>query len=402
MGKISVTEKTNWLSVLLLWAIGLAAAMQFAKLSVTLDDLAIHYVVSESLAALVLSSIGFMGILLGAAAGTVVGSVGPRRALLVAMSIGVFVSSIQAFLPPFLLFLASRLIEGVSHLLIVVAAPTAIIAVSAPRHTSLTMGLWATFFGVAYALAGYFGPSIQAQFGFSAVYGSHAGLMILLLAVFVSTYSASNPTEGLKLPRNGRQAWRTQFEVYRATNTSIPALAFLWHTLMFVALLTFLPGLGNDEGVQRLLATILPVITIVGSFAGGAIAQRLNQPILQLQVGFVVFAALSFLLALSLQTQIFMVAACAVMFVSGIIQASTFAAIPQLCHDGVEQARANGGVTQLGNLGATCGTPLFAAGLVYAGSLAVPLFAGTISLLAVIMLGFVRRIVARERLRSVG
>jgi len=55
-----------------------------------------------------------------------------------------------------------------SHLLIVVAAPTAIITISADRHKSITMGIWATFFGVAYAVTGFGGVPILENYGLSS------------------------------------------------------------------------------------------------------------------------------------------------------------------------------------------------------------------------------------------
>lgn len=53
-------------------------------------------------------------------------------------------------------------------------------------------------------------------------------------------------------------------------------------------------------------------------------------------------------------------AALLLMLVSGLAGGCAFALIPQLNQDAAQQARANGAVAQMGNLGATLGPPLFA------------------------------------------
>lgn len=390
---LDVTDdtKTRWGSILLLWGIGLAAAMQFAKFSISLPNLVEHYSVKESVAALMLSSVGIMGIILGAAAGAVVGTVGTRRSLVAALVVGIIASLVQTALPPYELMLISRLFEGISHLLIVVAAPTAIISCSSEKHKAFTMGLWATFFGVAYAITGLAGVPIQDTYGTSFLYGSHAAVLMLLIVLYLLFGERAQQSNDLNLLREVRSAWSTQFQVYGSLAKSLPALVFFWHTLMFVALLTFLPGLASGNGVQKFLATALPIITIFGSFAGGAIAQKIKRPLLLMTAALATFAILSVATGLSLNSPMFVYVTCATMFVSGVVQASTFSAIPQLCQSENDQAQANGAVTQLGNLGATCGTPIFALGISVLGANAVPLLATVFATLAVIMLVYIGR-----------
>jgi len=382
----SVAKRTEWGMVIILWAIGVAAAMQFAKISVSLDALSAYYSIGRPSAAATLTSIGIMGIVLGAAAGTVVGAIGTRSALVIALCIGIAASGLQAFLPSYSVLLVSRLVEGISHLLIVVAAPTAIISFSAVQHRSLTMGLWATFFGVAYTVSGLFANMLLTYGGLSALYAAHAVFLAALLALFMLLKRTPVALSKMTLGPQMRTAWRSQFAVYRSLKTSIPALGFFGHTLMFVALLTFLPNFGNTPDAQRLLATVLPIISIVGSFMGGIIAQKFGKALLQLIVSFAVFVGLSVFLWFSIGSPAFTAIACLTMFASGTIQASTFAAIPELCADEAAQAQANGAITQLGNLGATCGTPIFALGIAVMGTGAVPLLAAAIAVLATVML----------------
>ena len=67
-----------------------------------------------------------LGILLGAVAGLYVAAFGYRRTLVWALWAGAAMSAVQALYLPFGLFLASRVVEGLSHLGIVVAGPVLI------------------------------------------------------------------------------------------------------------------------------------------------------------------------------------------------------------------------------------------------------------------------------------
>ncbi len=232
-----------------------------------------------------------------------------------------------------------------------------------------------------------------------ALYGAHAaflaGLILLYLVFGTGTRNDNHSQDQTGILKEARKAWSSQFKVYASPTKALPGLVFFWHTLMFVALLTFLPGFAADSATQRFLATVLPIATILGSFTGGAIAQRLNNPRQLMAGALLAFAALAVMLAISLNGGLFPSAACLTMFVSGIIQASAFSAIPQLCKSESDQAQANGAVTQLGNLGATCGTPLFALAMSLAGIGAVPLLAAGLSGCALVMLALIGHRVTR-------
>lgn len=390
MNEKSVTMQTRWGAVILLWAIGLAAAMQFAKFSISLSHLSTHYSVDQSVAAFMLSSVGIMGIILGAAVGTLVGVIGSYNSLVTALAIGIIVSLLQASLPVLQLVFASRLFEGISHLLIVVAAPTAMITACAPKHKAFAMGLWATFFGVAFTITGLIGLPLLERFGLSSLFLAHAALLIVLLVLYL-LIGKRQQVQNHDLIHEARTVWVTQFAVYKSRRKSVPAFVFFWHTLMFVALLTFLPGLAQGQDTQRFLTTMLPILTIGGSFLGGAIAQQTGQPIRLMVTALIIFSILAVLTGLAHQTGAFVYSACLMMIASGTIQASAFSAVPLLCQTEKDQAQANGAITQLGNLGATCGTPVFAVAISFLGSIAVPSLAALLAFGAVIMLFIIAR-----------
>lgn len=380
---IKAKQVTNWPLVLLLWIVGLAAAMQFAKFSISLFALGEVYEIADTWTAVLLSSVGIMGIVFGATAGILVVRVGIRRALLLALVIGAAASAVQSATPSYSIILMSRLAEGISHLLIVVAAPTAMASLSSDRHRSIVMGIWATFFGVAFAIMGWLGIPLLETSGISALFLAHAALMLSLFCLLwflmkpVSRAKEKAPNLSLASLLNMHK------KIYSSPRTIAPGAAFFWHTMMFVALLTFLPSFANNEASVKLLATTLPLVSIGGSFASGIVAQRFKNPFALLTGAFAGLLPLAALTWVAFGSEWFNLAACALMTGSGFVQGTAFAVIPKLSVTEEGQAHANGAIAQLGNLGATIGTPIFALGIQMLGYSVIPSLVLLISCVAI-------------------
>lgn len=343
--------RTDWLLVLLLFAAGMLAAGQFAKIALTLGPLAGIYPGAGPLLPFVVSALSVMGILFGATAGMIVARLGVRVVLLTGMAAGAVLSALQAFLPAFPLLIALRLAEGAAHLAIVVSAPTLMAAVAASRDRSVVMGLWGTFFGVGFALAAFVAPALLALAGPAAVYLAHGAALVALAAVLAPRL----PPAGVRVPESGGFLAR-HAAIYRTPHTVAPALMFFWHTLMFLGLLTYLPGF-----LGAWTAPVLPLIALAGTMGAGVLARTFAPH----RIGFGGFL-LTIGLMISLATapeaaQIWI--AVPLMLTLGMIPGAAFAQVPALNPDSADQARANGAIAQLGNLGTASSTPLFAATL---------------------------------------
>ena len=181
-------QQTNWALVALLWLSGVAAGLQFAKASVAFDALAAHYGASPTLAGWLLSTVGVVGVVFGASAGLVVERVGFRRSLVLGLAAAAALSAFETLLPPVPLFLAARALEGASHLAIIVAAPSCLVHVVAPGRRTIVIGLWGTFFSVAFLIAGALGLPLLAAFGLSGLFAAHelvAAALALAAALFI-------------------------------------------------------------------------------------------------------------------------------------------------------------------------------------------------------------------------
>jgi len=384
-------DKTRFGLVLLLWVAGLCAAAQFAKFSVAFPAIRTLYPEAGTSLGFLVSILSFMGIMFGTTAGLFIARIGFRRLLLSALVLGAAVSAYQASLPGLVPMLASRVIEGLSHLVIVVAAPTLIAQVSAQRHRAMTLTLWGTFFGVAFSLVAWLGLPLVDRHGLHVLFLVHALIMAAIaVALFVWLPRLVNTQPQQALPKMA-DLIRRHGEIYASPNMSAPALGWLFYTLTFVSLLTLLPDLVQPQD-RALVTGAMPLASVVGSLTIGLALLRRFRAVQVVMVGFAAAMAIIVLLALDPDNAYLCIALFAAL---GLVQGASFAAVPQLNDQPQTQAYANGALAQMGNLGNTCGTPLLLAILAVLG------FGGAIFfLLLCFALGILVHVVLQRRRNS--
>ncbi|ETI59888.1 MFS transporter [Marinomonas profundimaris] len=359
-----VEPKTQWLEVILLWVAGVSAAMQFAKFSISFDTLLNHYQTSATLTGASLSAVGLVGLVFGVSAGMIASRVGYLKVLVGALLLGGVLSFIQSFLPPFNLLFITRMLEGLSQLGVVVAAPTLIAKLSAPQHRSLTMGIWGTFFGVAFAVCGWLGKRILDQQGLSTLFLSH-GMLITTIGVVLFFILRKNPVLDLvPVAENQGGFFAQMIRIYRNPRALLPGFVFLFYTFTLVSVLTYVPGLTGDASQNKWMFVLLPLISTSGTFLAGAIAQYWMRPQRVALMAYVGLAISALVLSMLNDVPVlFGLVVCIMVLFLGMIPGSSLAMIPALARNPSEQAQGYGLLAQFGNLGATLGPPTFATAL---------------------------------------
>ncbi len=348
-------QKTRWGLIAALWFAGLTAAGQFAKVGVIFDLLRPVWPGAGIWLGLVVSIVGFVGIVFGTTAGIVVARIGIRRMLLTALGAGSILSLIEALMPPLPVMIVLRALEGMSHLAIVVAAPVLIAASARAAHQPAVMTLWSTFFGIAFAITAFLGrPLVEAQ-GPRALFLVHGALMALAGLILARLIPMLPPIPPNAIARAGLiEAHR---RIYVSARIAAPALGFVFYTLMFVAFLTLLPDLIAPEW-RYLTATVMPLASIAVSLVVGVPLARAKGAVATVQIGFgaamVAIAAFVF----SGGGVASLVSVMAISGALGLVQGGSFAAISELNQDGSARAEAAGAIAQLGNVGTTLGTPV--------------------------------------------
>lgn len=345
------------LLVLTLWYAGLGAAMQFAKISVTFPLIQQHYAEAGAEIGLLVSIISFLGIGLGLFSGLIVAKIGFRRLLLSALVLGALMSLYQSSLPPFTMMLISRVVEGASHLVIVVAAPTLIAQSSSDKYRGLAMTLWSTFFGVAFALIAWLGLPLVSSYGLSSLFIVHTAFLLVVAAALAIQLPPQRIIAEDSLDLSLGEILRAHVRTYSSPRTAAPAFGWLFYTLTFVSLLTVLPDI-VPVADRNFVARTMPIASITVSMVCGIFVLRYLSAINTVMLGFALAIGVTLFLWLSDEKAL---ACVALMGALGFVQAASFAAIPQLNATIEAQARANGAMAQMGNLGNTLGTPLLLA-----------------------------------------
>lgn len=337
--------------------------MQFAKFSLTFSVLRDAYPEAGTSLGLIVSIIGLVGIIFGLWASAVVSRFGFKRLLIYALILGAACSLYQSYLPDLTPMLISRVVEGLSHLVIVVAAPTMISRFSPDKLTGATMTLWSTFFGVAFTITSWVGLPFQEAYGIDAFLQVHAAAMIGLafIAFFVIPELEIKQAATQKL--NLKDLIKTHFDVYSSPYVSAPAFGWLFYTLTYVSLLTILPDLFTPETSAFYLG-LLPIVSIGASMFCGVFLLTKFHAVSVAIFGFIGAAISIGFLITGIQIEF---VAISIFIMLGVIQSANFASIPALNKDVKDLANANGAVAQMGNLGNTTGTPILLSVLVFTG-----------------------------------
>jgi len=375
--KPETNDLRAWLRVVVLWLCGVFAAMQFSKIAFVFADLQATYAITPAQTGLLLSVVGMVGLVLGVTVGLFAPAIGYRRLLLTGLGLGAVLAFLQAQMPPYPLFLLTRVLEGASHLAVVVAAPTLISMNCPPGHRSLAMGLWGTFVGVAFALTAAAGSWVVARFQVNGLLLWHALAMtcMFIIALVVMRGNTEIETEAPHPRRWPRLTSlpRHHLTTYSQWVTALPGTCFFFYTVMAISLLAFLPPLGGQH--KAWLAIVLPLVNISGTFSAGWLAQYAVASTLLVRIAFasVGLGGAGLWLCYALGTGL-APAAVVLAYLVGLAGGSALALIPNLSHDPSTQARSNGAIAQMGNLGSTLGPPLFAYLIAAAGTpgLAVP------------------------------
>ncbi|MBT9384185.1 MFS transporter [Pseudooceanicola sp. CBS1P-1] len=345
-----------WFRIAVLFLAGLGAAGQFGKISVLFPAWAAAYPGAGASLGFLLSLISLMGVVLGLVAGLAVARLGFRRMLVLGLAFGAVLSCIEALMPPLPVMMGLRVIEGLSHLVIVVAAPTLMAEIADDRARPVSLAIWSTYFGVAFALYAVIGHALLALGGLPAVLLTHAAWMAAFAVIVRVCLPEDRPFAGnasfaplALLKRHGA--------AYRSAFIATPGLGFGCYAATYMATLTVMPAFFRADAREGLM-TVLPMAGIVTSLTLGAYLLRRHPAVKVVVWGFGLSALGALCLALLPQIAW---APVLLFCVLGLVQGGSFASVPQINLDAEGRALSNGVLAQMGNLGNFLGTPVLLA-----------------------------------------
>ncbi len=354
---------TRWPLVLLLVGAGIVVAFQIGKVPASLSLLRGELGLTLTQAAWVISIFNVVGIVGGMALGALADRIGHRRVVLGGLAIVAVASALGALAPNAVLLLATRFVEGIGFMIVVVSTPALIVRGTAAGDLPLALGFWSTYMPAGTSMMMVLAPLLIAGTGWRGLWIANA-VLVGGFAVLLARATRRLPIAAGTL--------RTSFgadmlATLRAPGPRLLALSFAAYTLHYLAVLGFLPIFlmerdGLSAGSAALLGGIAVAVNIPGNLLGGWVVQRGAQRWAVIAGVNATMAICSLLIyaagfALSLRYALCL----ALSFVGGMLPAVVLAAGPRLAPSPRHVATTNGLIMQGSNLGQVIGPPAIAA-----------------------------------------
>jgi len=263
---------TRWEAVLLVVAAGVTSALRVGKAASGAPLLQADLGIGLSAVGWLTGIFAALGVVGGVPAGVLVGAFGARRLLIAGLLITAAGAAVGALSTDLTVLMASRVFEGAGFLLIIVAAPSLLNAITSPSDRDLAFALWSCFMPVGMGLAMMAGPLMTDW-------------RMMWWASFLFSICLSVPALLVIPAVLNRQAWswRSLFEdvaaVFRAGTPLGLAAVFALYSLMFFALFSFLPVLlmgrmGVTHQAAGVLSALVLVLNVFGNLAAGMLLSR--------------------------------------------------------------------------------------------------------------------------------
>ncbi len=352
---------TDWPRVLLLCAGGVVAAFQIGKAPAALPALRAELGIALVAAGWVISIFNVLGLALGMAVGALAERLGHRRLALGGLALIALASLAGAGAPGVAILLASRALEGIGFIAVVVAVPTLIVRAAAPRDLKLALGYWSSYMPVGTAAMMLVAAGALDTLGWRGLWLLNAALAAAFaLVLWRATEATPTPPA---TPGHFRADLRATLA---APGPPLLALAFATYTLQFLAVFGFLPTLLVDEGIGAGAAALLGAAAIAinapGNLLGGWILHRGAKRWAVVAGASLAMAACAFAIYAPGLLLGWRYGAClALSLVGGMIPAAVLGAAPALAPSPRHIATTNGLVMQGSQLGQTIGPPAVAA-----------------------------------------
>jgi predicted MFS family arabinose efflux permease len=283
-------------------------------------------------AASLMSVFSITGLVLALPAGAVLARVGPVATGATAMLAVVAGSAIGALAPTYDVLLAGRLVQGVGVGLIGVVAPAVVAATFPLERRGVPMGIWSMWVPVGGVLMYNLAPALGAIGGWQLAWWFACAVAGVALVVYVAVLAALLPRRAagadhgppMRVSLRGREIW-------------LLALVFALFAIAASGANTFIPTYlvaehDVDLAAASAVASLVLLGAIGGSLAGGAISDRIGSRRRVYTAAAVVLAGLlvlPFLVDPSILPPVLLL----VGFVSAMIPATVFAAVPEVMAD---------------------------------------------------------------------
>ncbi|MBF0267151.1 MAG: MFS transporter [Alphaproteobacteria bacterium] len=258
---------TQWLAVLTVLLAGVSMAMHVGKVPPAAAQVSADLEMSLVAVGWLLSLFALLGAATGSFVGRLVDRLGQKRTLLFGLSCTVLGSLAGAFAQATPLLLATRALEGIGFVSVVVAAPALIFRECQAKDHRLAFGLWSTWMPVGAAFMMALSPTLLMLFGWRA---NWLVASALTLAALLLSFLLISPDAALQAQRpRGRLR-----DLVKLPTPWILAACFCFYSMSFQTVFGFLPSyLVQEQALDPALAARLTalalLLNVVGNLSAG-------------------------------------------------------------------------------------------------------------------------------------
>lgn len=257
-----------WPRILLVVGAGVVSAFQVGKAPAALAAIQGDLALGLAAASWLISAFAILGALAGAPIGLAVDRVGAKSMATFGLLLQAAGSSLGALSPGFTALLATRVIEGLGFLCLVVAAP-ALIAVAAPiQIRDRAMALWASFMPVGLTVIMLAAPLLSIV--------TWRGFWFLNASILVSCAMLLRWGLPPNHPRPYRKIRQDIGEALVSPGPWVLGGLFAAFSAVFFAVFGLLPSLLSQRlGISNEAASILSALAIAASGVGNLVCGQL-------------------------------------------------------------------------------------------------------------------------------
>jgi MFS family permease len=366
MSESQTTTRADWVRVLLIFGAGVVAAFQIGKPPPSLPFIRDDLNLSMFAAGWVISIFSLSSTTIGVLVGAISDRLGHRRLILFGLSVLATGSIAGGFSASSGILIASRFVEGLGFLAIVVSGPAMASRFAGVDHQRLALGIWSCFLPAGSACVMLLSPLVLGSVGWRGLWFANVFLLVIYAIILAAGTRGRSPKPVTTSAARSRM-WPDIKSTIFHPGPLFLALCFFSYAVQYGAFMGFLPtllieDLGTTHSAAAVLAAVAVAMNAPGNLLGGVLLQRGARRMTLLITASVAMG----LCAMGIYNDDLPVLARLVMAtlfsgIGGMIPASLFAGTVTHAPDTSLVATTNGLMMQGANIGTTLGPPVLAA-----------------------------------------
>jgi MFS family permease len=366
-----VSRRYAWVVMAALFVAAIAVSINQYKVPPVMPVLMQVFGLDLTMANLLMSIFSLSGFLLAIPAGIIVHRIGPRRSGLVALGAVSVGAGLGALSSGAAALLASRTVEGLSFVFMMVVGPAIVSLWFSPEERGVPMGVFATWVPVGSMIILNAAPALESAFGWQAVWWFGClfgvfGFLVFWALVRLPRMLASAPADPGQDGAGQRSSQRLLPAVRTALanrNVWLLGLLFFCFTMVFPGFSSNMPTYlhtvrGYSLAQAALIVSASSLATIVGCPLMGLLSDRIGSR-KKVYTAALLIVAVLWLLPYHLTGAAIPLFLMVFGLVAGALPTMIFASLPEVMERPELAGIGMGGVVTLQNLGLLLGPVMF-------------------------------------------